>query len=162
MSDLMHSESIRSRFWQYVHRRQDHQCWPWIASTMKRGGYGQLRDGQKTLKSHRIAWELHFGSIPKGLLIRHLCNNPLCCNPSHLMPGTSKQNHDDMRMAGRMFVPMPPQGNNHHGAKLTEEQVKFVLTSNASGSELARRLGVTNAMISRIRNRKAWKHLTLT
>ena len=162
MSNLVHSESVRKRFWKYVLRRQDHQCWPWLASTMKRGGYGQLRDGSKTLKSHRLAWELHFGSIPEALLIRHLCNNPLCCNPSHLLPGTNKENHEDMRMAGRMTVPVAAQGIHHHAAKLTEEQVQFVLTSDLTGAELACRLGVTKAMISRIRNHKAWKHLSLT
>ena len=30
MSNLVHSESVRKRFWKYVLRRQDHQCWPWM------------------------------------------------------------------------------------------------------------------------------------
>ena len=159
MTKQMHFESVRQRFWKYVWRRQDHQCWPWLASAMKRGGYGQLRDGAKTLKSHRLSWELHFGEIPDNLLIRHLCNNPLCCNPSHLLPGTDKENHDDMRRAGHMFVPRPPRGSQHHCAKLTEDQVKFILASDLSGAELGRRLNVSRALISRIRKNKAWKHL---
>ena len=159
MSETMHSDSVRNRFWKYVWRRQDHQCWPWMASTMKRGGYGQLRDGAKTLKSHRLSWELHFGAIPENLLIRHLCNNPLCCNPSHLLPGTDKENHSDMQLAGRMFVPESPRGSQHHDARLTEEKVRFVLSSDLTGAELSRLFGVSRSTISQIRTGKTWKHL---
>ena len=152
-----HPASVRRRFWQYVWRRQDHQCWPWLASKMKRGGYGQLRDGRKTLKAHRLAWELNLGPIPDGMLIRHLCNNPICCNPTHLLPGTDKQNHEDMQRSGRMFVPQSPVGTDHHSARLDEGKVLSILESELSGAELARRLGVSRSMISRIRTGKAWK-----
>jgi hypothetical protein len=150
-----------SRFWSYVHRRQDHQCWNWVGSTMqKRGGYGQLRLNGTTYKAHRVSWLIHFGKLPDEPVLRHMCNNPLCCNPTHLLPGSYKDNHDDMRQANRMFVPVSPKGEEHHSSRLTEDQVLAIFQSDRPGTELAAKYGVTKSMISRIRTGRSWKHVT--
>lgn len=160
MSDpVNHSTSVRERFWRYVHRRQDHQCWPWTGSVMVRGGYGQLNDRKRLLKAHRLSWELHFGAIPENLLVRHMCHNPICCNPSHLLPGTAKDNHLDMQNARRMVVPASAKGADSYAAKLTDKDVLFIRQSTLPGTELAEKFGVTKANISRIRLNKTWKHL---
>lgn len=159
MSNVEHPDSVRERFWRYVHRRQDHQCWPWTGSVMVRGGYGQLNDRKRLLKAHRLSWELHFGAIPDGLLIRHLCHNPVCCNPSHLLPGTIKDNHVDMQKAHRMFVPESPKGEKHHSSKLTEDVVCFIRQSSLPGATIARQLGVSKSTVSVIRRNKTWKHV---
>ena len=147
----VHSDSVVDRFWANVHRRQDHQCWPRVGSRMVRGGYGQLNDRGRLLKSHRISWEIHFGRIKPGLVIRHLCHNPECCNPSHLMPGTHAENHLDMELAGRMKVP---------GSKVTAQQAIEIFKSEESGPALAKKYGVSNSTISCIRTGKTWKRLT--
>lgn len=155
-----HDQSVIRRFWQNVHRRQDHQCWHWTGSKMVRGGYGQLNDRGRLLKAHRLSWEINLGPIPDRMLIRHLCHNPSCCNPSHLLPGTPQDNHDDMRKAGRMFIPPCKRGEKAFVAKLTENQVLAIYSSNESGVDLASRFGVTPSMISRIRCGHAWRHVT--
>jgi hypothetical protein len=154
-----HPESVRNRFWQYTHRKQDHQCWPWLGSLTVRGGYGQLNDRGRLLKTHRLSWELHLGAIPPHLLVRHMCHNPACCNPSHLLLGTTKDNHLDMQRAKRMVVPTAAKGEDTHCAKLTEKEVRSIRLSSLPGVDLARRYGVSKAAISNIRLRKTWKHL---
>ena len=39
---------------------------------------------------------MKFGEIPKGMVIRHKCDNPNCCNIEHLEIGTQKDNIEDM------------------------------------------------------------------
>ena len=156
---VLHSDSVRERFWRYTYRRQDHQCWPWTGSRMVRGGYGQLNDKGRLLKAHRLSWELHFGAIPDDLLIRHMCHNPKCCNPSHLLPGTLKDNHLDMQKANRMYVPEARRGEHNCQAVLTEDNVRFIRQSDMRGVDLAKRFNVTKFLISRIRSGKSWKHI---
>jgi len=58
-------------------------------------GYGNYRIGPKTWGAHRVAYWVKHGPPPVGLLIRHTCDNPQCCNPDHLIPGTHAQNMND-------------------------------------------------------------------
>jgi hypothetical protein len=47
-------------------------------------GYGHMwADGHYRL-THRLAYELFVGPIADGLVIDHLCRQPLCANPRHL------------------------------------------------------------------------------
>lgn len=69
-------------------------------------GYGSIKivvgaGIYRAEQAHRIVWETHYGSIPDGLLIRHTCDNPPCCNPEHLLLGTQKDNMHDMAERGR-------------------------------------------------------------
>jgi len=52
--------------------------------------------------AHRVAWEQTWGlTIPKGMLIRHVCDNPPCVNPLHLQLGTKQDNSLDSSRQGR-------------------------------------------------------------
>lgn len=68
-------------------------------------GYGEIRSGPdngfRKLMAHRAAWELNSGPIPEGLVVMHTCDNPPCCNPSHLRLGTVADNQADMKKKGR-------------------------------------------------------------
>ena len=49
-----------------------------------------------------LAWEIaNAEPIPPGMVVRHTCDNPRCCNPAHLILGTDKDNTDDMLTRNR-------------------------------------------------------------
>lgn len=72
-----------------------------------RFGYGQARVGsridgtRRTVRVHRLVWEHHYGPIPEGLVVRHKCDNPPCCNIEHLEIGTQQENIQDKVERGR-------------------------------------------------------------
>ncbi|MEH7419215.1 HNH endonuclease [Neobacillus drentensis] len=73
---------------------EENGCHVWIASTDK-DGYGWFRTNGKSLRSHQASYQLYKGEIPKGKKVRHICDNPSCVNPDHLILGTQKQNNQD-------------------------------------------------------------------
>ena len=68
----------------------DDECWYWTGATQK--GYGAIGLNGKTVRAHRMSYELLVGNIPEGKQLDHLCNNKLCVNPSHLEPVTQLEN----------------------------------------------------------------------
>lgn len=66
-------------------------CWVWQRAKTN-GGYGELRDGKHMRRAHRVYYERYRGPIPAGLHLDHLCRNPICVNPAHLEPVTSREN----------------------------------------------------------------------
>lgn len=72
-------------------------CWLWDRE-LNHYGYGMiptLTGKRYRLRAHRVSWELHFGEIPKGLVIMHKCDTPSCVNPEHLALGTHADNVAD-------------------------------------------------------------------
>ena len=65
-------------------------------------------------RAHAIAWRLFEGEIQKSqtkgeetvaMCICHSCDNPQCCNPSHLFLGTFADNNSDRANKGRSYRP---------------------------------------------------------
>ena len=61
------------------------ECWIWTGQ-VDRYGYGKARPGKSAehMGVHRFVYSLHYGAIPEGHAIDHLCENKLCQNPLHL------------------------------------------------------------------------------
>ena len=64
-------------------------------------GYGQFTTFGVVWRAHRYFYTYYKGAIPKGLLVRHTCDNPPCVLPSHLVLGTDADNNRDMMERGR-------------------------------------------------------------
>lgn len=151
--------TLAFRFWRKVDQSGANGCWNWTGGTHKRG-YGTLcgEDG-KTVATHRLSYEMHRGAVPAGLYVRHICDNPRCVNPDHLLIGTPSDNVRDMWERARAR-PTGVRGEKHLKAKLTEDDVRAIRADTAkSNHQWARELGVTPNSIRAIRIGKNWAHV---
>lgn len=142
-----------ARFWGRVTIGHDFECWPWRGQ-MGPKGYGRFR-GER---AHRVAYGLIKGEIPPDLLIRHSCDNPTCCNPSHLLVGTHQDNSNDAVERGRTL-----RGASHPKTKINDEQVAYIRANpdGLTGVQLAAKFGIAQSTVSYIRNKivaKSWKY----
>lgn len=84
----------KDRFWDNVSKNGVNGCWIWNGCK-DNDGYGIYSFKGVPLRVHRETYRIKYGNIPKGLLVRHKCNNPSCCNPKHLELGTNADNMND-------------------------------------------------------------------
>jgi len=76
-------------------------CWIWVGATNS-DGYGWLWRSGRSVRVHRIAWEITKGPIPTGLHVLHRCDVPACIRPSHLFLGTHIENMQDASRKRRL------------------------------------------------------------
>lgn len=128
-------------------------CEEW-AGSLYSNGYGRLwlPGIRKHVSAHRTAWELAFGPLPSGHVIRHKCDNPPCIRLSHLEPGTQLDNIADMHDRGRASsVGHLPQTI----PDATIEHVVVLLAQGLLQRIIADMAGVSQATVSRIKHEKA-------
>lgn len=89
-----------ARFWAKVGRPNANGCREWTGQRVK-DQYGMFKRGGKNTGAHRVAYELANGPIADGLHICHICDNPPCCEPSHLFTCTDAENARDRDAKGR-------------------------------------------------------------
>lgn len=157
IGDTRYAEIFSIKFWQQVDKRGKNECWPWVGDRLP-GGYGTTRFGGKRDGSHRVAYALIHGQIPKGLYILHSCHNPPCCNPDHLSAGTAADNTNDMIKAKRGN---PLFGDLHPHAKLSVavvQSVKKRILLGETPKNIATELGVHYQTIRRAVRGVDWKH----
>lgn len=143
--------TIVERFWEKVAVKGTEDCWELTAS-VDECGYGKLNvGGSRWERAHRLSYQICKGDIPKGERVCHSCDNPGCCNPKHLWLGSHQENMTDMAKKGRSW-----------GTRLTETQVLEIRKLYSEGSaltQIASQYGVAFQHVSRIVNRRSWKHL---
>lgn len=175
------SEEDKARFLSKVNKdgptmpHMETPCWVWTAYKNKHG-YGGLVIRQRSLKAHRVSWYIAYGepSIATPFVL-HRCDNPPCCNPSHLFVGTNADNMDDMVKKGRVgtlfgddnasrrFPESRPRGEVVHSAILTSEEVTSMRSAYKAGgvtiTQLGKMFGLSRAASGKIINGNTWKHL---
>lgn len=154
------------RFWSKIdkngpvppHRPELGPCWVFTAAHSPLG-YGAIFVGSKrertnrVVRAHRVAWEIANGPPGEGLIVLHGCDNPPCCNHSHLCLGTHADNVADKIAKGRI-----PTGSSHWNNKLSQADVEEIRRLRApgpqqiTGRELASRYGVSQGCISMVAN----------
>jgi hypothetical protein len=141
-------------------------CWQWTGAKNPKGyghfGFGGR--GGKTKMVHRVIYQICIAHIPNKLFVCHQCDNPACCNPSHLFLGTHSENLQDAIRKGR-FHGSGAKGERHGLTTLTENQVREIRRRGSSGVKgiralLAREFHVSRSTISRILRRVYWSHVT--
>lgn len=149
-------KSARDRFWSRVDRSR--KCWIWTGA-VSHSGYGAACLDGRQMSAHRIAYTLHHGPIPDGMLVCHTCDNKLCTNPKHLFIGTTMDNMADKMNKGRHDC---ARGEKQAFSKLSQADVVLIRDRARKGEKqarLAEEFGVMQNTINRIVNRKRWKHV---
>jgi predicted XRE-type DNA-binding protein len=158
-----HRGPFEERFWAAVTKTST--CWNY--EHVGRRGYGKILANGRHVRAHRLSWELHFGRIPKGMIVCHHCDNPSCVRPDHLFVGTHADNVADMMRKGRYIAPSTTnrvRGESHHNTILTSANVRKIKKLYAAGKisqqAIADKFGVSQSAVSRIVFGKYWVHVT--
>ena len=138
---LLESEQ---RFWPRVEKLSTDECWEWKGPRYK-SGYGMFTVGPGYVRTaSRVAYILENGPLDEGKIACHRCDNPPCCNPSHLYAGTHADNSRDKIERGRA-VP-------RRSLLLTPDQVASIRASSKTQREIATEFGISRPYVSRIRS----------
>lgn len=120
-------------------------------------GYGvyrvQLLSGSYyKLRAHKLSYLVFNGSIQEGLVVRHICDNPHCCNPKHLILGTVQQNNQDSLDRKTRF----------NKAKFSEKEILEIRKLKAEGlsfKKLAVKFNTSISSIQGIVNKTTYSYI---
>jgi len=123
-------------------------CWEWRGTINKNTGYGKKTYLGKDVLAHRWVYEMLLGPIPDGLVVNHKCSNRRCVNPHHLE-----------------VVSQADNCRHGNGSILNIEIVKEIKAAKdnkkwGDATRLAKKYGVSNALIHDIWNGRAWKEVS--
>ncbi len=148
-SDIKRYKKYKKEFLSNVEKTDT--CWLW-KSTKDKNGYGRFYIDKQTYYAHRMSYLIFNGNIPEGKVIRHICDNPTCVNPKHLLVGTQEDNLNDAVKRDRRV----------HLQKLTLNTATIIKTTlkhspeDGISKKLAKLYNVSPAIISRIKTEKTW------
>lgn len=147
------------RFFAKVDKTPGHgprgECWLWTGAVLP-DGYGHFKDEGTARPAHVVSYEIENGHLPEGMNGLHECDFRACVNPAHIFAGTHQDNMDDMVAKGRSDA---PKGEDHHDAKLTEEQVRAIRADPRSQRAIAADYGLSQSAIAHIKTRRNWRHI---
>lgn len=105
-------------------------------------GYPKISRGSNcNIKGHRYVYEQVKGSIPEGLVIRHICDNILCLNPDHLIIGTPTDNMKDRVERGR---------THNHLTNEQYEQIRELRRQGLSQDKVSKIVGCSQTQVSKM------------
>lgn len=122
------------------------QCWHYVG-TIKTDKNGKnprpyfSYSGKKYL-AYRVVFDLFHPDnvLTTGEVVRHTCDNSICCNPTHLERGTHIENMKDMRDRERHGIP-------HHAVKAIK---RLLLQGKQTHAQIGKLYGVSRETISAI------------
>ncbi len=129
-----------------------------LAPVRKNNGYlaVTLTDGvnRPQISIHRLVARAFIGECPIGLHVLHNDGDKANNHYTNLRYGTPAENNADTAKHGRVR-----KGAQVHNAKLDEDAVRHIRTSNRDGETLAKMYGVTRTHIGAVRSRRVWQHI---
>jgi len=155
--------SLICRLWAKIEIGQQKECWEWKGAK-DRLDYGRFSINRKMYGAHRTIYGICYGEIPYNLEVCHKCDNPSCCNPSHLFLATHADNMKDMVKKNRQAHNNPcfQEGEKHPRSSLTNtdvEIIKLKLKQGFSQTMLSQIFNVGIHTIHYIKTGRTWKHI---
>ncbi len=157
MDERIYAPEFTARFWAKVQIGGPTDCWPWsgartIPPVGATEGYGYIWIvGNKTsARAHRIAFAYAYGDFDERLLVCHRCDNPPCCNATHLFLGTRGDNTRDRGRKGRG---RRQWGETNSFAKLSAHdvaEIRRLVAGGATQTAVAPLFGIKQPQVSRI------------
>jgi hypothetical protein len=139
------------------------QCWLWLGYRDE-DGYGRIKVNGRMRMAHHVSLEFEgYYMIPEAFgkkQVGHFCDNPPCVRVSHLKIWERQDDAGDKVSKGRQAR---VHGERNGRAVLTEALVREIRSLYQRGVRgrgqvaLARRFGVSDAIIGRIVRSEAWK-----
>ena len=137
----------------YIEMLSPNECWrwlgPWGGRATDRRPYFMAH--RRRTMAYRWVYELVHGvEVPDGQVLRHTCDNgawPIgCCNPHHLVPGTTQDNSNDMMERERHGLP-----------KTARNGIRRLLEEGRTQQEIADLYGISRETISAIATQRVYK-----
>lgn len=181
---MLFSDKFIERFWSKIDIKTPDECWPWMAKTRTKAGYGLINTWidetrQMNVAASRISCVLEYGPPPhEGARALHSCDTPSCCNPRHLRWGTQKDNVADAKERKRHVNPprlwdnpewvtrhkaAVPKGEAVWNNSLDEPTVRLIWDRYFAGdlaAHIARDIGKPKHIIHDVIRGRSWQHLT--
>lgn len=133
-------------------------CVEWAGCTSE--GYGQIWFQGKMVGTHRVAWEVVHGDIPKGLWVLHHCDNPPCLRTEHLFVGDQFDNMQDRSEKDRVNAAW---GEALPAHKLAPELVRNIRKDYESGlvsyKGLGKKYGVSASTAGKAAKGLSWRRI---
>lgn len=141
--EVVMTDEKRAEFFTHV-EIDDNGCWLWTGKRLVQRGvptYGYYSFRGQVWYVHQLAYALVSGGVPAGGVVRHSCDVKNCCRFDHLDIGTHEQNMRDVALR-----------NTRSDYKLTDDNVRDIRTKSESIKAQAAKYGVSEVLISKIRN----------
>lgn len=125
-------------------------CWEWTASLGGRDKRPYFNINGQRLLSYRIVYEICHGvTISANQVVRHKCDNKICCNPDHLELGSHQENMNDMKERERHGLP-------HHAVRA----IRKLLVEKRPHSEIAKLYGISRQLVTEINRGTVYQHVS--
>jgi hypothetical protein len=136
------------RFWSKVSISKDNGCRVWLGSVGS-DGYGKFRLNGKIVAAHRAAYFFSNEKWP-DLHVLHSCDNPLCCEPSHLSEGTHYENVRQCVERKRNRSPRPGNGFDKLGEDGRNKIKEIYNSGEKNKSKIGRMFGVSPTRVRQV------------
>ena len=139
-------------------------AWCWVI----RNRFPQKNKDRPVISLHWIGhnssnfiYRLYKWEIEDWLLVRHICDNPMCVNPDHLMLGTYQDNVDDrVNRKWKLVFWIAADGlskwENNVNATLNRFDVVKIFYESWTHKDIAVKYNTSRSTVTKIKNKTAW------
>lgn len=136
------------------------ECWIWQQGTTN--GQPQMKvKGLPTKLVRRMSLQMVDRAAAPGQPVEVTCDDPMCVNPAHLVPSSTKAIARRASKQGRLFSPTRAANiaaaRRAQYAKLTPDGALQIKTSEEPTHILAARLQVCESTVTGVRRGRTWK-----